>query len=172
MKIRHALAVALGLALAPAFGQAQALNAGTTSQFPTSPWNAFAPGRVQCGWLKGANFNVTTDQAIPIAVPSVGWMVDEILISDPSVSMTTAAGGFYSAASKGGVAVVANSQAYSALTTNAANTTGNAMFATLATAGTTTAFNTSALYFSLTTPQGAAATANIRVYCVPMYSVN
>ena len=120
--------------------------------------------------------NITTDQAIPISVPSATYVLDSIWISNPSVSLTTAVGGFYTGASKTGVTVVANTQAYSTLTTNAANTTGNAMAATLATAGTTTAFGgptqTSAvktLYLSLTTAQGAAATADVRVYCVPLY---
>jgi hypothetical protein len=167
MKIRTAL-LALSVALSPLAAWAQ--NAGTTNQFPTSPWSAFAPGTVQCGWLYGANFNVTTDQAIPIAVPSGTYMIEAIAISNPSVSLTTAVGGVYSAASKGGVAVVANSQAYSSLTTNAANTTGNAMLATLAAAGTTTAFTApTTLYLSLTTAQGAAATADVRVRCRPLY---
>lgn len=146
----------------------------TTFQFPTTPWQAFAPSRMQCGTMRGVNFNVTTDQAIPISMPS-GYMFDSIVISAPSVSMTTAAGGFYTAASKGGVIVVAAAQAYTSLTTNTAGTTGNAMLATISTAGNTTAFPGGSdaspqqtLYFSLTTGQGAAATANIRVYCRAM----
>lgn len=157
--------LAAGIA-APAFAQTQ-------MQFPTTPWVGFAPGTVQCGELLAANFNVTTDQAITISVPSATYIVDQITISNPSVSMTTAAGGFYSAVSKGGVAIVASGQAYSSLTTNAANSTGNAMAATIATAGTTTAFGgptqganaIPTIYLSLTTGQGAAATADIRVRC-------
>jgi len=148
----------------------------TQFQFPNTPWQAYAPGRIECGWLKGANFNSTSDQAIAIAVPTATYMVDSIVVSDPSVSLTTAAGGFYSAASKGGIAIVANTQAYSPLTTGAVNTTGGAMLATLAAAGTTTRFQgptqtskVTTLYLSLTTPQGAAATANVRVYCLPLY---
>jgi hypothetical protein len=72
--------------------------------------------------------------------------------------------------------VVASGQAYSGLTTNAANTTGNALLATIATAGNTTAFQgylqtsrVATLYWSLTTAQGAAATVDIRAYCRPLY---
>lgn len=152
------------------------LRAQTQVQFPNAPWNGFAPGKIECGWLLGANMNVTTDQAIPISVPSATYMIESIAISNPSVSLTTAAGGFYSAASKGGVAVVAAAQAYSGLTSNTANTTGNALLATIATAGNTTVFQgpsqtspISTLYFSLTTAQGAAASADIRVYCRPLF---
>lgn len=164
----------LGVALVVLLSVGPAL-AQTNFQFPQAPWQAFAPARVQCGWLYGANMNATTDQAIPISVPSATYTIDSIEISNPSISLTTAAGGFYSAASKGGVAVVANTQAYSSLTTNAANATGNAMLATLATAGNTTAFQgptqtspITSLYLSLTTAQGSAATADVRVYCRPL----
>lgn len=175
MKFRAKLLALAVLALSLAGNRGFAQGAGF--QFPTSPWNGYAPAVVQCGWLYGANMNVTTDQAITISVPSAAYSINSILISNPSVSLTTAAGGFYSAASKGGVAVVANTQTYSGLTTNAANTTGNLLAATLATAGLTTNFlaassstvNTNTLYFSLTTAQGAAATADIRVLCNPLY---
>jgi hypothetical protein len=148
-------------------GRACAQSGGTTMQFPTMGWGGFAPARIECGELLGANMNSTADQAIPISFPSAKYVITEIDITNPSVSLTTAAGGFYSAASKGGVAIVSSGQAYSTLTTNAANTTGNEMTATLATAGNTTAFNLSQIYLSLTTAQGAAATADVRVYCRP-----
>jgi hypothetical protein len=156
-----------------AFAQGTGL---TGFQFPSVPWQSYAPGRVQCGWLNGANFNTTADQKITLMVPTSTYMIDQIVISAPSVSMTTAAGGFYSAASKGGIAVVASTQTYTSLTTNAANTTGNAMLATLATAGNTTEFTipttgSPVLYLSLTTAQGAAATANVRIFCRPQYPV-
>lgn len=170
MKIRLPLALAALLALA------STTRAQTQFQFPNSPWQAFAPNELQCGTLLGANFNSTLDQAISISVPSGLWAIDQISISNPSVSMTTAAGGFYSAASKGGVTVVANTQAYTSLTTNAANTTGNYMQPTLSTAGNTTAFaglaqtgQIKALYLSLTTSQGAPATADVRIYCHALY---
>lgn len=170
--MKHLLRVVVGL-IALAVGHA---HAQTQYQFWNTPWQGYAPARIECGWLYGANMNSTADQAIPISVPSATYVLDSIWVSNPSISLTTAVGGFYTAASKGGVTVVANTQAYSTLTTNAANTTGNAFAVTLATAGQTTAFQgptgTSAiktLYLSLTTAQGAAATADVRVYCVPLY---
>jgi hypothetical protein len=142
---------------------------GSTMQFPTTGWGGTAPGRIELGRLLAANFNSTADQSIPVTFPSGTYMVTDIVISNPSISLDTAAGGFYSAASKGGVAIVANSQAYSSLTNSTANTTGNAIAATIATAGLTTMFTTHTLYFSLTTAQGAAATADIRIYGRPLY---
>lgn len=172
MKLRNLALGAVALAAVLFSGDA---GAQTNFQFPNAPWQAYAPARIECGWLPGANFNTTADQAIPISVPSGTWMVDSITISNPSISLTTAAGGFYTAASKGGVAVVAAAQAYSSLTNHTANTTGNAMLATIATAGNTTMFNgyqqsspINTLYLSLTTAQGAAATADVRVYCRPL----
>jgi hypothetical protein len=169
--LAHLAALALLLAAA-----AVPVRAQTQFQFPNAPWQAYAPARIQCGQLLGANFNTTSDNAIQISVPSATYVIDSIVVSNPSVSLTTAAGGVYSAASKGGVAIVANSQVFSALTTNAANTTGNALALTLSTAGNTTAFQgfgqaskISTLYLSLTTAQGAAASADVRVYCRPAY---
>lgn len=166
MKTLHRLAAGLLLALSLATtGAAQ-----TQTQFPTAPWGGFAPGRVQCGWLQSVNFNSTADQIIPISVPSLTYMLDAITIDNASISLTTAQGGFYTAESKGGVAVVANTQAYTTLTAAAVGAAGSAMSATIATDGATNALPRAApLYFSLTTGQGAAATADIRVFCRPLY---
>ena len=173
MKLRTRLLGAIA-ALTFLSGAVQAQPAGF--QFPTSPWNAYAPAVVQCGWLYGANANVTTDQAITISVPSGAYAIQSILLSNPSVSLTTASGGVYRAVSKGGVTIAAN-QALSGLTTKTANTTGNLLALTLATGGTTTNFlaaasstnNFSTVYFSLTTAQGSAATVDVRVFCQPLY---
>lgn len=173
MKFREAL-LAAGSGLLALAGSASAQQ--VQMQFPNAGWQAYAPQRVQCGQLYAANMNTTADQPIPVSVPSATYMVAEIIVSNPSVSLTTAAGGFYSAASKGGVAIVAAAQAYSGLTTNAANTTGNALVLSPSTAGGTTDFGgpqgvspVKTIYFSLTTAQGAAATADIRVICRPLY---
>lgn len=166
-----------GLAALSLIGSASAQQV----QFPTNGWSAFAPARIQCGQLYSANMNVTTDQAIPISVPSGIWVLDSVIVDEvfplqTSVSLTTAQGGIYTGASKSGVTVVANTQAYTTVTSSTVNTTGNVMALTLSTAGNTTAFQgptqTSAiktLYLSLTTAQGAAALANFRVYCRPLY---
>jgi len=120
------------------------------------------------GKLIGANFNITTDQAIPIQISDSddtvltdegSFIIKEIVVRNASISLTTAAGGIYTAASKGGSAVVAAAQVYSALT-------AASKFKALTLAGTalTDVINQANLYFSLTTGQGAAATADIYVY--------
>lgn len=120
------------------------------------------------GKLIGADFNVTTDQAIPIQISDSDdvvllhegdFIVADIVVRNASISLTTAVGGIYTAASKGGSVIVANSQVYSALTASS-----KYVSLTRATAATTDVFNLANLYLSLTTPQGAAATADVYVY--------
>jgi hypothetical protein len=72
--------------------------------------------------------------------------------------MSTAVGGVYTAASKGGSALVANTQAYTGLT-NALT----ALDLTLALPNLILAAGTP-LYLSLTTAQGAAATVDLAVF--------
>lgn len=173
-----ALSFALGLALAGLPVMLAAMLDGAQAapgvspgfQFPTTPWQSYAPARVQCGKLAGANFNsASADQAIPISAPSALYMLDAITINNASLSLTTAAGGFYTAAAQGGVALVAATQAYSTLTSAANDAAGSAMSATIATAGATNALDLPVIYFNLTTAQGAAATADIRAFCRPLY---
>lgn len=109
------------------------------------------------GSLVGANMNVTTDQAIPISrIGSQKYLITRIVVTNASISLDTAAGGVYTAVSKGGTAVVANTQAYSDLTAATV-----ALDLTLAVNNTYTLDN---LYLSLTTAQGAAATADVYVF--------
>jgi|SRR6266700_2000219 len=126
-----------------------------------------ATGFTQCGSLLGANMNITTDQPITIIPPGPLWQINAIAVTNPSTSLTTAAGGVYTAAAKGGTAMVAAAQVYSGLTTNAANTAGNFLLLTMVAANATIAFNAAqtTLFFNLTTAQGGAATADIRVSC-------
>lgn len=117
--------------------------------------------------LIGANMNVTTDQALPIQLvddvvvtDASNFMVHGIVVTNASISLTTAAGGIYTAASKAGSAIVAAAQVYSALT-------ASSKWVALTLAGTalTDVFSdATTLYLSLTTAQGAAATADVYVY--------
>lgn len=110
-----------------------------------------------------ANFNDTGDQAL-ILPPSISaFMLTGIIITNASISLTTAVGGFYPQASKAGTALVANTQVYSSLTAST-----KLLAATLAGAVATTRYSIANLpdwriYFALTTAQGAAATADIYV---------
>ena len=110
------------------------------------------------GRLKSANMNSTADQAITIT--NALWIPTAIYVTNASTSLTTAVGGLYTTTSKGGSAIVANSQVYSALTTAAK---------TLALTIAVTDKRTEAtLYLSLTTPQGGAATADLYIIGVPI----
>lgn len=102
--------------------------------------------------LIGANMNVTADQS-PVKLFSFNeYTIDRIIVTNASISLTTAAGGVYSAASKGGTAIVAAAQAYAALTTSAA---------VLALTIANTNKRTETPILSLTTGQGSAATADV-----------
>jgi hypothetical protein len=112
----------------------------------------------------------SVDQPITILVPSANYMLASITLSNASISLTAAEGGFYSAKSQGGTALVAATQVYSTLTGAALNASGSAMLATISTAGTNNELNLGTIYFNLGTAQGAPATADIRVYCRPLYN--
>lgn len=123
-------------------------------------WVSLIGSGLLLGRLIGANMNATTDQAFV----STGWSalnkfrITKITAEGASISLTTAAGGIYPAASKGGTAIVASSQAYSALTAATI-----ALDLTLA-AGTTIYAAGVTPYLSLTTAQGAAATASLYLF--------
>lgn len=102
-----------------------------------------------------ANMNVTTDQPMTPDFAIGSYIIDRIEVYSASTSLTTAAGGIYTAASKGGTAIVAAGQAYSALTTAA-----KTLAATLA----TTDLRTETPILSLTTGQGSAATAIVEIW--------
>jgi len=112
--------------------------------------------------LVAANFNVTTDQPfVPIGgAPINNYFITNIraIINSGSTTtnLTTAAGGIYTAASKGGSAIVASGQAY---TTLASLATG--LDLTIAAAGRQLLSTTPIL--SLTTGQGAASTVDLYI---------
>lgn len=110
------------------------------------------------GRLLGANFNSTADQAIAI-VNSAKYHIQNITICNASVSLTTAAGGFYDGAAKTGNILVAAAQVYSALTSALAQ-----LNPTLAAYTNNNVYTAQQIYFSLTTAQGVAATADIYIY--------
>jgi hypothetical protein len=112
------------------------------------------------GRLIAANFNITTDQPFVMDIPATArFRVTKITAENTSVAgMSTAAGGVYPAATKGGTALVAAGQVYTGLT-NAAT----ALDLTLATANAIQAAGTIPR-LSLTTGQGAPATADLYLY--------
>jgi hypothetical protein len=110
-----------------------------------------------------ANFNVTTDQAMFPTFPTSlynTFIIERVLVLNASVALTTAAGGFYSAAAKAGLVLVSAATTYAGAT--AAATAGQSVLPAATGAGLLPL--TTPPIFSLTTPQGAAAFADIVVY--------
>lgn len=112
--------------------------------------------------LLGANFNTTGDQTIPL--PSSGvtrFNLTRIIVTNPSLSLTTAQGGFYPQPGKAGTAIVSAAQAYSTLTA-----ASKLLNPTLSSTANTTVYDATILtsfsiYFALSVAQGAAATGDI-----------
>jgi hypothetical protein len=107
--------------------------------------------------LRGANFNSTADQQLEPTF-NAKFRPRRFVVLNASVSLTAAVGGFYTAPAKGGTALVANTQTYSTLTAALL-----ALEATLAVPADVWPAGTP-VFLSLTTPQGAAATADIYIY--------
>lgn len=110
------------------------------------------------GSLRGANFNSTADQAIAIAPTITAFQLTSIIVTNCSTSLTTAAGGFYTAASKGGTVLVLAITTYTGLT--GATVVVNP---TIVTATLPVRYTLSSIFFSLTTGQGSAATCDVYV---------
>ena len=101
------------------------------------------------------------DQEITMFSAPGKFIVRRIVATNASVDLTTAAGGIYPAVSKGGTAVVANSQVFSGLT--AATKFVDLTIASGYTSG-GDILTVKNLFLSLTTAQGGAATADVYVY--------
>ncbi len=126
-------------------------------------WGAAPAAERVLASLTGADFNSTSDQPLVLRARVTAFMLTRIIITNASISLTTAAGGFYPQASKAGTALVAAGQVYSSLTT-----ANKLLQATLEAAVATTRYAVAelpdwAIYLSLTTAQGAAATADVYV---------
>lgn len=107
------------------------------------------------GKIIGANMNSTADQTFTINTGIAKYSPDVIQATNASTSMTTVAGGIYSAASKAGTPIVAATQTYTALT-------GSTKVLALTVA--LTDIQTGALILSLTTGHGSAGTADFYIW--------
>jgi hypothetical protein len=110
--------------------------------------------------LNSANLTLTTDQTMTQVFAGTFYVVQVIGVVWASGAFGTAcAGGIYTATAKGGTAIVAAGQSYAALTGS-----GTAVNDVIAAAG---PFNATPIYFSLTTGNTGALTANVSVWgCV------
>lgn len=107
--------------------------------------------------ITSANMNVTTDQACAIPAAITAWAPTAIWVTNCNATLAggLAAGGFYTAASKGGTAIVAAVQVYTGLTTATI-----ILPLTIAT-GLTTRFTVASAFFSLTVANGSAVTCDV-----------
>jgi len=103
----------------------------------------------------GVNVNATGDQAVLPILNSSNYSVSNVVFTNASTSLTTAAAGLFTAPSAAGTGVVANA-ALSALT-------GSTVVSqrTVASTATQSAQN---LYLNVGTAQGATATMDVYVY--------
>jgi hypothetical protein len=103
---------------------------------------------------QGVNVNATGDTVLPV-INTNSYGVSNVIFTNASVSLTTAAAGLFTAPSAGGTGIVANA-ALSAMT---ASTVVSQR--TVASTALQTGQN---LYLNVGTAQGAAATMDVYVY--------
>jgi hypothetical protein len=103
---------------------------------------------------QGVNVNATGDTVLPI-VNTNSYSVSNVIFTNASVSLTTAAAGVFTAPSAGGTGIVANA-ALSAMTGSTIVSQRTVASTALQTGGN--------LYVNVGTAQGAAATMDVYVY--------
>lgn len=114
--------------------------------------------------IRGANFNTTSDQAMPVPPQVLSYRITAFSVTNCTNANppTSAVGGLYTAASKGGTAIVANTQVYSAITGSS-----YVLNLTLAAATNITLYQQATvgtIYLSLTTAHGTASTCDVYMF--------
>lgn len=103
---------------------------------------------------RGVNVNATGDTVLPI-IASAKYSVSNVVLTNASISLTTAAAGVFTLPAAAGTAIVANA-ALTALT--------GPTIVSQSTVASTVAQTGQNLYLNVATAQGAAATMDIFVY--------
>lgn|GEM_PF-2310304 len=140
--------------LSPVPGQISTLQSDVTDIQNAS---GTIPPRAAIGKLSGANLALTSDQVIPINHLTYGYDLVRIVATNVVGTPVAAQGGIYTAASKGGTAIVAATQLFTGLTSGT-------VILDLTLAVTNQIRSEDNLYLSLTTPNGTACTADFYVY--------
>jgi hypothetical protein len=104
--------------------------------------------------FQGVNCNVVADTVLPI-INTSSYSISNVIFTNASTSLSTAAAGLFTAPSAGGTGIVANA-ALSALSA--------ASVVSQRTVASTAAQTGQNLYFNVATAQGAAATCDVFVY--------
>jgi len=105
------------------------------------------------GVAKGLNFSATGDTVLPI-INSTSYAISNVVISNASTALSSAAAGLFYAPSAAGTAIVASNTLTLALST--------ILQATVATA--TTIQTSQNLYYNVATAQGSGITGDVYVY--------
>ena len=105
-------------------------------------------------FYQGVNVNATGDTVLPI-INSSTYSVANVIFTNASTSLTTAAAGLFTAPSAGGTGIVSNA-ALSALT--------GSTVVSQRTVASTAAQTGQSLYINVGTAQGATATMDVYVY--------
>ena len=103
---------------------------------------------------QSVNLNATGDTVMPV-INTARYSVSNVVFTNASTSLTTAAAGVFPSAAAGGTAIVSN-VALSGQT--------SAAVVTAATVNNTAALTGQNIYFNVGTAQGAAATMDVFVY--------
>lgn len=107
--------------------------------------------------LRSADMTLTSDQAFTKLFSGTVWVPAAVVAKWVSGAFSIAcAGGVYTSASKGGNAIIAAAQVYSALT--------GSLTSVMPALALTTVQNSASLFLSLTTGNSAALTADFFVY--------
>ena len=116
--------------------------------------------------VRSVNLNSTGDTNVVIPLPAgfTRYAVVSVRVVNASVSLTAAKIGIYTAASQGGVALLAQT-ALSGITSASANVAND--MATLTPIATAYLTNSS-IYLNVGTAQGSAATADISIQIIPL----
>lgn len=130
-------------------------NPGPASSITNHPQNVGTNQAIRLlASYQGVNVNVLGDTVLPI-LNTTGYSVSNVIFTNASVSLTTAAAGLFTSPNAGGTAIVANA-ALSALSA-ASVVSQRTVASTAAQAGQN-------LYLNVGTAQGAAATCDVFVY--------
>jgi hypothetical protein len=134
--------------------------AAVMAPFAPSPANPFPQGTAALRLLafkQGVNANVVGDTPMDI-INSSAWTAATVVLSNASISLTTAAAGIFTAPAAGGTAIRANA-ALAALTGPTVTNAAAAAAAALALKATG-----QTIYVNVATAQGAPATFDVYVY--------
>ena len=130
-------------------------NPGPASTTNVHPQNVLSNQAVRLlGVVTGVNANATGDTVVPV-LNTTNFSVANVVFTNASVSLTTAAAGVFTAPAAGGTALVANA-ALSALT--------GPTVVSQRTVASTALQSVQNLYVNVGTAQGATATFDVYIY--------